>query len=481
MTRSRAALLLITMALGWGPARDARAESASVPIIQISDVAVVEGDQGETSFTATVTMNHWYGPGPVMVDVTAAPGTADPSDYRVETTRLSFSQAAVPATVTGVVRGDRDYEGDEIFRLQVVSAVGFPYPLSVAGGTVTIRDDDEARASRLAIMGASVMEGNSGTTRAELEVLLAPAATHPVTVDYQVMASSVRGGTLTFAPGQTRQVIAIDVTGDDYWEADERIKVRLQNPGRAAITTAEAELLVRNDDAPSLVQLADVTVTELDGATTPVSLTFVYDRPTPPQSKLWVRTEGGLAVSGRDFQPLADTLYPPPGVTSFTVTLLVLGDATPECDEGLMIEYGGVYTGDESRKTARVLIVDDDGARVGAGPCTHPFTPDPRELPPVLGTDAGVTGTDAGVATTDAPVTADAGTAGGGAGGGATVDAGSSPPLGDDAGGCSLGGGGAGVGCTGLAALALLGLAVWRRGRRSRPVHHDHTRPDPFL
>ncbi len=173
------------------------------------------------------------------------------------------------------------------------------------------------------------------------------------------------------------------------------------------IDNDSGEVLVRNDDAPSIVSLADVTVAEGQQGVTPVTLTFTYDRPTPPQTKLWLRTYNGLAVGGSDFKVLSETFYPPTGATTFAVTLELLGDITAECDEGLVLRFAGVYTGDDTQKTARLTITNDDGPRAITGACPDPFSPDPNapaqpepkpaEPPPDARGDAGAD------AATDAP------------------------------------------------------------------------------
>jgi hypothetical protein len=90
-----------------------------------------------------------------------------------------------------------------------------------------------------------------------------------------------------------------------------------------------------------------------------------------------------LATAGSDFRPINDTFYPPAGATSFTVTLELMGDTAAECDEGLVLRFAGVYTGDETQKTARISIQNDDGPPALTGACPDPFTPDPTAPPPI--------------------------------------------------------------------------------------------------
>jgi hypothetical protein len=281
-----AALLLSSSTL----VDQALAESVAAPYVLITEVSVEEGDQGETSFTAQVSMQGWSGP--VTVDVVAVPGSADAGDYAVATTRLTLTGGAAPVTVSGSVRGDLEYEGEESFQLQAVGTGQFPSHVFSSGGRVVIRDDDQARAPRLSIQGASVPEGDQGTARVDLQVTLAPAAAQPVLVDYAISPSQGgAAGTLTFSPGQTQQAVSVDVPGDTWWEADLPIVVSLHNPRRALVATERADLLVLNDDAPSRVALVDGEIAEGNAGITPVTLTFTYDRPTPPQTKLWVITQ----------------------------------------------------------------------------------------------------------------------------------------------------------------------------------------------
>jgi hypothetical protein len=156
-------------------------------------------------------------------------------------------------------------------------------------------------------------------------------------------------------------------------------------------------------------------------------------------------------------------MYPPTGATSFTVQLELLGDLQAECDEGLVIRYSGVYTGDDTPKTARLLIRNDDGPP--AGGCPDPFVPDPTAPPPEPMVDAGAGGA-GGSPAVDAP---GAGGAGGAPGGGAGTDA--APDLGNmqpraSGGGCRYADphGTSGPSLTALL-LALLPLAARRRKR----------------
>ena len=108
------------------------------------------------------------------------------------------------------------------------------------------------------VAGASVAEGNSGTTALSFAVTLSKPVTWDVSVDYATANGSATApsdfasasGTLTFAPGETSKTITVNVVGDTAIEPDETLSVQLANPVNTAIATASATGTIRNDDTP---------------------------------------------------------------------------------------------------------------------------------------------------------------------------------------------------------------------------------------
>ena len=109
----------------------------------------------------------------------------------------------------------------------------------------------------MAISGASVTEGNSGTTSMSFPVTLTGAASaQPITVQYTTANDSATAGSdytettgsLTFAPGETTKSVAVPVLGDTTSEPDETFTVTLSNPSNATLGVAEAVGTIKNDD-----------------------------------------------------------------------------------------------------------------------------------------------------------------------------------------------------------------------------------------
>ncbi len=111
----------------------------------------------------------------------------------------------------------------------------------------------------VSIADTSVVEGNSGTTSAVFTVSLSAAATQTTSVAYATSDGTATApsdyaaasGTLTFAPGQTKQTITVAVVGDTQVEPDETFFVNLSNAQGAQLGQAKATGTIKNDDTPS--------------------------------------------------------------------------------------------------------------------------------------------------------------------------------------------------------------------------------------
>jgi hypothetical protein len=110
----------------------------------------------------------------------------------------------------------------------------------------------------VSIAGASVAEGNSGTSTLSFPVSLASPVGWSVSVAYATANGSAAApsdfastsGTLTFAPGETSKTITVAVAGDTAIEPDETLSVQLSSPVNATIGTGSATGTISDDDTP---------------------------------------------------------------------------------------------------------------------------------------------------------------------------------------------------------------------------------------
>ena len=232
----------------------------------------------------------------------------------------------------------------------------------------------------------TLLEGDAGTTSAEVRVLLEPASTNTVSVAYQTAdGTAVAGqdyvsasGTLTFAPGEVLKTVLIPIVGDTVPESDESFSVVLSQPKMALLGAARADVVIANDDTPVHATIADLEVDEGNDGVKSVPITINFDRPVPGSGKIQVRLVGVTAVADQDFANFSQTLYPPAGATQMTFTVDILSDTQAECDEGLLIQYTEAYLGDDTTKTAKMVLRNDDEPALGcADPFTHPPVVEP--------------------------------------------------------------------------------------------------------
>ncbi|NEQ47109.1 MAG: VWA domain-containing protein [Leptolyngbya sp. SIOISBB] len=110
---------------------------------------------------------------------------------------------------------------------------------------------------QLAISDAQVTEGSNGFAVLEFDVSLQGISDAAITVDYITLDGTANADdygtiatpmTLRFAPGETRQTIAIAINSDTTFEADETFTVELSNATNALIADGQATGTILNDD-----------------------------------------------------------------------------------------------------------------------------------------------------------------------------------------------------------------------------------------
>ncbi|MEA5620583.1 DUF4114 domain-containing protein [Cronbergia sp. UHCC 0137] len=126
----------------------------------------------------------------------------------------------------------------------------------------------------------TVVEGNEGTTDAEVVVSLSNPSSQTVTVDFTTADETATAGedyegvngTVSFAPGETQQLITIPILGDTTDEPNKTVLVNLSNAVNGAIALSSATVTIEDDDDPqppsiSAVLANDTGVSDRDNLT----------------------------------------------------------------------------------------------------------------------------------------------------------------------------------------------------------------------
>ena len=310
--------------------------------------------------------------------VTVAVASSDTAAATVSPASLPFTTSdwstAKTVTVTGV-----DDSADNAADKRTVtisnrsSSAGYNAAATV---TVTVTDDDAA--PKLSIEGASVPEGNTGSTtpltftvtkdgRTDQRVTVAYApgtGTARAGTDYTAVAA----GTLTFAPSESLKTITVMVQGDDESESDETVVIALRSPSNATIAEGKgtATGTIDDDDASRLsIEAEAASVDEGD----PLIFTVTLEPPLDDEQVTVEVVTEGTATAGADYTGVPETLTFAAGEGVKTITVAVADDADYELDETVEVELRnpkptGSVVLETGEAKAMVTIEDNDAPPV---------------------------------------------------------------------------------------------------------------------
>ncbi len=355
----------------WQAALDA---APALPSVSISDAQVTEGDAGSAAMTFTVTLSAASAT-PVSVSYSTLNGSARAEDdYTPSIGTLTFAPGETRKTVTVAVLGDRLVELEETLTVQLSAPVGLR--ILDGAGTGRIRDNDVDPAPgtppSISIVDYVTTEGDAELTHMRVVLTLSKASTVPVTVRYTSEDATATGdvdyevlsGTVTFAPGETRQTIHAHVFGDRLVEGTESYRIRLSAPTNATLADDVGVVTITNDDAAPLpgLSIADASIREGNSGTRVMNLTVTLSAPASGPVTVGYATANDTAMAGSDYTATSGTLSFAAGETSKTIQVTITGDRASEANERFKVilanPSGAVLTDREAIAT----ITNDDAA-----------------------------------------------------------------------------------------------------------------------
>ena len=208
-------------------------------------------------------------------------------------------------------------------------------------------------------------EPAAGPAQAVATVSLAAASDRVVTVDYTTQDGTATAGvdytatagTLTFAPGVTRQDIHVTVFGDVFAEADETFSVVLSNPSNAYPRHDRVTVTIADDDAPGLA-IGDVYAREGQGGSVSAAFTVRLFPPGGAPVTVDYASADGTASAGSDYTAVAGTLTFAAGETVGTIPVPVLADGALEGPETFTVILSGAAGAAIARSTGTGRILD---------------------------------------------------------------------------------------------------------------------------
>ena len=281
---------------------------------------------------------------------------------------------------------------------EFASGINFPVDIQVANdgslyylarGSNAVFRVQYVGGPTLAINDLTITEGDGGTSVANFNVLLSPASSNTVTVNYATADNTALAGTdyvamsgvLTFAPGQQSKTVSVIINGDTTFEASETFNVNLSNAINATIGDNQGIGTIINDDPLPSLSISDVAVIEGNTGTTTASFTVSLSSLSGASTSVNYATAGNTATSDSDFAATSGAATIAPGQLSTTINITVNSDTVFEPNETFFVNLTnptnasisdsqgiGTITNDDSQPT---ISINDVSANEGDSGTTN--------------------------------------------------------------------------------------------------------------
>jgi hypothetical protein len=253
----------------------------------------------------------------------------------------------------GLTVGDFDGVGGQDV---AVTNYVLSFPSTTGQVSVLLNAGDWVLPAKLTINDVTVTEGDGGTLEATFTVTRSGNLDETVTVNYSTANGGAlsgsdyvaQSGTLTFAPGQTTQIITILVNGDLTDEYDQGFYVNLSAATNANLTDSQGFGNILDNDPPPTITITNVSAKEGNGngngngknnnGTT--TFHFIVTLSAASEKQVWVNfaTANGTATTAdNDYVAKSGTLSFSPGDTSETISVAVKGDKRKESNETFVV------------------------------------------------------------------------------------------------------------------------------------------------
>lgn len=216
---------------------------------------------------------------------------------------------------------------------------------------------------------ATVLEGNSGqTTTMTFHVRRTGNLSTTASVEYYTADGTAKltdndyqrtRGKLVFGRGESDKTVRVKIVGDNGFESDESLYLKLRNPSTGAtIVDGRATGTIQNDDpdtsSPVRLSVADAAAVSEGSNGQTTTMTFAVTRSGDLNRTVAVHyaTEDGTArAADGDYRPTSGTLSFRPGETRKNVRVQINGDNKVESDESVHVRLSNATNG--------ATIVDD--------------------------------------------------------------------------------------------------------------------------
>ena len=363
--------VILTVAAGTGYTVGAPASATGtilnddLPSASIAVAPAAVQEDGAANLVYTVTLDQ-AALSPTSVSFTVGGTATSGTDYAAVTSPLIIPTGNTTGTVTVDPTADTAIEADETVILTLAAGAGYTLGLP-SSATGTILNDDSPN---LSISDVSAAEGNAGTSNFTFTVSLsAPAGPGGVSFDIATADGTATAGSDYVAQNLTGQTIAagsssysftVLVNGDTLNEVNETFVVDVSNVVGANVVDGQGLGTIVDDDPQPSLSIDNVSVTEGNAGTTSAQFTVSLSAASGQSVSVNYATADGTAVAPGDYTSTAGSLTFSPGQTSKTVTVLVIGDTTPESNETFSVTLSAPVRATIAQGTGTGTILNDD-------------------------------------------------------------------------------------------------------------------------
>lgn len=266
------------------------------------------------------------------------------SDYVATAGSVRIPAGQTSRSITVPVVGDGVAEPVEYFYVFLTGTSGNSF--IDAGNSWGVGEIRDHPAPLLTISGATLTEGNAGTSNATFSVNLSVASAETVTVQYATADGAANAGSdyqagsgrLTFAPGETHKTVSVAVNGDLLDENNESFSVNLSAATNARIGNGQGAGSIVDDDAPPSISVGDFRRREGRGGRSLLYFAVTLSAPSGKEVSVIFGTANGTArMSDNDYRATSGMLVFAPGETRKTIAVVIFGDRRREADETMFL------------------------------------------------------------------------------------------------------------------------------------------------
>jgi len=341
-------------ALAFVPVINNGGSSAQEPVAQpqpaMLQIAALDNEASEDGNNAAFSITRTGDTSQDLIVQLSRSGSAKfgaKGDYLFQCNELNASATSItiPAGQSSVMinviaQDDNKVEMDKQATLSIRKSKNYQIADNAGSASVTVADDE---IRTLSINDVTIREGNDGVRLATFTVTLSAASSEDITVDLGTVDGTAIAGldynalapaTITFASGQTKVKVAVEVLGDLIDEDNQTFFVNLSNAVNAVIADAQGIGTIKDDDAAPNIRIGDVSVIEGDQAQFEVRLSAASERTiTVDASTFSAGSRTGVAVADLDYTARTTTITFNPGETSAFVIVDTLADGDAEVNE----------------------------------------------------------------------------------------------------------------------------------------------------